>query len=89
MVWAKQCGISFPLFIRLTVSGSKKVNLVSFIFSSHFYFIFDLFLSFLLLALRVRVKPINARREVWKNNIVPVIGYSEHEQFFILFYFIF
>ena len=47
-----------------------KVDLVSFYFFSHFYFIFELFSFFLFLELRVRVKSVNTRRKVWKNNII-------------------
>ena len=39
-----------------SVSRSRKVDLVSFIFLSDFYFLFNLFLCFLFIALRVRVR---------------------------------
>ena len=52
------------------MSGSRKVDLVFPCFLSDFIFFLIYFSIFLFLELRVRVKPMNTRRETWKNNVV-------------------
>jgi len=60
--------LSIESILRTMVSESRKVDLVSFYFSFLFLFYFQFI--FLFLALRVRVKPMNTRRDTWKNNVV-------------------